>query len=546
MVYASLLANRYLTSRVIPLIAVLAVALNVALVVIVVSVMTGFLDMLRNSGRTLMGDVVVTHEIVGIPRYERFLEVLAETPGVAAASPLIETFGLLRMPYGREGESRVEPVQVWAVDPRSLAKVTGFAESVYWQAPSEAARAAMAEDDPRLEESADRLDDAMALNDPGSEASLVLGIEISPFNRRTRDGSYRPEPPAAWMPLHDVTLSLVPVSAGGRIAEPREGRFRIANEFQSKVYQVDSQRVLIGLAEGQRLLRMAEGPLYDPNGELDEDGRPLRIGTSPARATTVLVRGAEGVSPPELKMRVASAYDRFLLEMRDDPEAKVKPPSFVDIQTWEERLIDLIAPVEKERDLMNVLFSIIYVVSAGLVLSIFWAIVHEKSRDIGILRAVGASRLGVLWIFLRWGLVLGVIGAFVGLGIGSLVVDNINSIHDAMGEPAPRWSIAIAATLAAGALLATIASAIRGSLLHGLIWSLSTVLLGLVAFGLYRHEGAVMWDPSVYYFDRIPSRVDLWRAGATMIGAVVFSILGAAIPAAKAADVDPVRALRYE
>ena len=452
----------------------------------------------------------------------------------------------MRLPYGRDGESRVEPVQVWAVDPRSLAQVTGFAESVYWQAPSESARAEMAEDDPRLEEAAHRLDDALALNDPGADASIVLGIEISPFNRRTRDGSYRPEPPAAWMPLHDVTLSLVPVSSGGRISEPREGRFRIANEFQSKVYQVDSQRVLIGLAEGQRLLRMAEGLLYDPSGELDEDGRPLRIGTSPSRATTILVRGDDGVPPAELKMRVSTAYDRFLKEKRDDPEAKVKPPSFVDIQTWEERLIDLIAPVEKERDLMNVLFSIIYVVSAGLVLSIFWAIVHEKSRDIGILRAVGASRLGVLWIFLRWGLVLGVIGAFVGLGIGSLVVDNINAIHDAMGEPAPGWSIGLAGTLAAATLLATIVSAIRGSLLHGLIWSIATVLLGLVALGLFRHEGAVMWDPSVYYFDRIPSRVDLWRAGATMIGAVVFSILGAAIPAAKAADVDPVRALRYE
>jgi lipoprotein-releasing system permease protein len=134
----------------------------------------------------------------------------------------------------------------------------------------------------------------------------------------------------------------------------------------------------------------------------------------------------------------------------------------------------------------------------------------------------------------------------VGLGLGSLVVDNINAIHDAMGEPAPGWSIAIASTLAAAALLATVFSAIRGSLLHGLIWSLATVLLGLIAFGLSRHEGAVMWDPSVYYFDRIPSRVDLWRAGFTMIGAVVFSLLGAAIPAAKAADVDPVRALRYE
>ncbi|MGA1517278.1 MAG: ABC transporter permease, partial [Phycisphaerales bacterium] len=441
---------------------------------------------------------------------------------------------------------RVEPVQVWAVDPRTLAEVTGFEESVYWKKPTEAERDGMQEDDPRLDETSHRLDDALALNDPDTEASIVLGIEISPFNRRTRDGSYRPEPPAAWMPLHDVTLSLVPVSSGGRISEPREGRFRIANEFQSKVYQVDSQRVLIGLAEGQRLLRMAEGPLYDPNGELDEDGRPLRIGTSPARATTILVRGEDGVPPAELKMRVATAYDRFLAERKADPEAKVKPPSFVDIQTWEERLIDLIAPVEKERDLMNVLFSIIYVVSAGLVLSIFWAIVHEKSRDIGILRAVGASRLGVLWIFLRWGLVLGVIGAFVGLGLGSLVVDNINAIHDAMGEPAPGWSIAIASTLAAAALLATVFSAIRGSLLHGLIWSLATVLLGLIAFGLSRHEGAVMWDPSVYYFDRIPSRVDLWRAGFTMIGAVVFSLLGAAIPAAKAADVDPVRALRYE
>jgi len=55
-----------------------------------------------------------------------------------------------------------------------------------------------------------------------------------------------------------------------------------------------------------------------------------------------------------------------------------------------------------------------------------------------------------------------------------------------------------------------------------------------------------MWDPSVYYFDRIPSRVDPWLTGFTMAGAVLFSVLGAAIPAAKAADVDPVRALRYE
>ncbi|MDI9404931.1 MAG: hypothetical protein QM516_13765, partial [Limnohabitans sp.] len=63
--YAPLLSNRYLTSRVIPFIAVAAVALCVALVIIVVSVMTGFLDMVRMSGKTLIGDVVVSREISG-------------------------------------------------------------------------------------------------------------------------------------------------------------------------------------------------------------------------------------------------------------------------------------------------------------------------------------------------------------------------------------------------------------------------------------------------------------------------------------------------
>lgn len=550
MVYASLLARRYLTSRVIPLIAVLAVALNVALVIIVVSVMTGFLDTLRESGRRLMGDVVVSHEIVGIPYYEELLERIESLPEAEAATPLIETFGLLRMPYGRDGEARVEPVQVWAIDPPSLARVTGFEQMIHWRSPDAAALRRMSPQDPRRDPGNDRLAEAMAIN--GGDAAdsilpgMLLGIEISPFNRRERDGSYRPEPEAAWMPLHDATLSLVPVSVGGRISEPRERRFQIVNEFQSKVYQVDSQRVMIGLDEGQRMLRMAEGELYDTSGDLDESGRPRAVGRSPARATTILIRAAPGTPPAELSRKVFGAYLDFLAAVRADPDKPVKPPAFVDVKTWEERLRDLIAPVEKERDLMNILFSIIYLVSAGLVLSIFWAIVHEKTRDIGILRSVGASRMGVLWIFLRYGLVVGAIGAVLGLGLGWLVVDNINAIHDAMGDPAPRWSVWLAFTLAAAALLGVLLAVRRNSLLHALVWSLATASLAAAGVGLHLHQGALMWDPSVYYFDRIPSRIDLARAALTMVGAVVFSVLGAAIPAAKAADTDPVRALRYE
>jgi lipoprotein-releasing system permease protein len=50
----------------------------------------------------------------------------------------------------------------------------------------------------------------------------------------------------------------------------------------------------------------------------------------------------------------------------------------------------------------------------------------------------------------------------------------------------------------------------------------------------------------VYYFSSIPDKVDWLTAAITWVGAVVFSVLGASVPAAKAADIDPVRALRYE
>ena len=60
------------------------------------------------------------------------------------------------------------------------------------------------------------------------------------------------------------------------------------------------------------------------------------------------------------------------------------------------------------------------------------------------------------------------------------------------------------------------------------------------------HQGFLLWDPSVYYFNEVPSQMDWFTALLTMGGAILFSVIGAAIPAARAADTDPVKALRYE
>ena len=541
--YQPLLANRYLASRIIPLIAVAAVALCVGLVIIVVSVMSGFLDMLLNSGRTLMGDVIVRYADPGIPHYDLLVEEIESRPEAEAATPVVESFGLLKLPYG----NRTEGVQVWGIDPETFDRVVDFEPSLVWDGIP-----------PEVEELAKEFDrielpdlEGLPQLDPLTEADppkVVLGVEIdSATKARGPSGDYEVRAPAFWLPLRDVEITLIPISTSGRIEKPDNRRFSVANEFQSGVYQIDSRRAMIGIETGQRMLGLDAAPIYD-QALLDETGELSKIGTYPARVQMILVRAADGVTPEALRDSVREAYASFAAKIADETGVTIRPPdeAFVGIRTWREQLRDMIGPVEKERELMRILFSIVYLVCAGLVLSIFWAIVHEKTRDIGILRAVGASRPGVLGVFLTYGLVIGLAGAVLGALLGWIVVNNINGIHEAMGEPAPTWTWIVAYGLAASMFGVVIQAVMRGAMLRTLLSIVGMLVLGCVGTALLLHRGFLMWDPAVYYFNSIPNQVDWFSATLTMAGAIVFSVLGAAIPAAKAADTDPVRALRYE
>jgi len=55
-----------------------------------------------------------------------------------------------------------------------------------------------------------------------------------------------------------------------------------------------------------------------------------------------------------------------------------------------------------------------------------------------------------------------------------------------------------------------------------------------------------VWDPRVYYFSVIPNQVEVWKAAIVVGGGLGFSMLGAIIPALRAASLTPVRALRFE
>jgi len=372
---------------------------------------------------------------------------------------------------------------------------------------------------------------------------MVSGLHVSRGNHRTSEGTYEVEGSGYWwMPRFDGILTTIPItSKGGLDDEPQSIRLPFANEFASGVFLIDKTRVMVPIESAQKLTN-----LQSRKGRVGG-----RVTERPARATKVLVRAAAGVSPAQLKEVVRTTYGNF---ERTHPEGDLwaPPPMLMGsgpiVQTWEEQNADFIGPVEKERELMRTLFSIIYIVCGALIVAIFWAIVYEKTRDIGILRSIGASRWGIVSIFLLYGLFVGVLGAVAGIGLGWVVTTNMEPIHEGLSSP-PLWLGVALLGVAAVILLLTIRARRHGRLLPLLLGTLGTLLvggLGVAELFIRQAGGIVLWDPSVYYFTEVPDSVDWPSALITAAGAVLCSVLAAAIPAAKAADIDPIGALRYE
>jgi lipoprotein-releasing system permease protein len=142
---------------------------------------------------------------------------------------------------------------------------------------------------------------------------------------------------------------------------------------------------------------------------------------------------------------------------------------------------------------MIIILGVVSIVALILIFVILYVIVVQKTADIGVLKAIGASSTGVARVFLLYGAVLGTVGAAFGVLGGYAFVRNTNDIAD--------WL------------------AIR--------------------FGFNPFEFG-------FLFDRFPDDVQLHTVVYIVVCAVLAGIIGALVPAIKAARMQPVEALRYE
>ena len=135
--YKLFLTLRYLTRKKIVVFPILVVWLCLMMMIIVTSIMGGFVDHVKQSNRDLLGDIVISNDTPsGWSHYtELQAELAKEVPEIAASTPVIHSFGLIA------AHTAEHPVEVVGIDPVGRSKVSRFRETLYHQyiAPNQAA-----------------------------------------------------------------------------------------------------------------------------------------------------------------------------------------------------------------------------------------------------------------------------------------------------------------------------------------------------------------------------------------------------------------------
>jgi lipoprotein-releasing system permease protein len=453
-VFRSFLSWRYLLHRRTNLIGIGGIFVAVAALILILSIMTGFLEETRATVRGSLSDIVITPSFGGpghsVPtRPEPMVEVVRQDPRVAATSAHLVWFGMIAKSGDEALQSRqllansqsgnLSAVQLVGIDVEDEYATTNLRDAL--------------EREPhygvRVEDPRQPFAPPPEFRQEGRERrSVVVGEQLFHAHQLARG-----------QVVTLMTITFDPKT--GELLPPSNREFVIAGTFRSRENEMDLQRIYLERSELSDFL-----------------GGDLTF-------SEVLVRLKD--------------YDRDGPAARNDLQQALKHQGLLqgypgEVRTWEEFRSIILGAIENERVLMAIMLSLVLLVAGFTIFAILSMMVTEKRRDIGILTALGATPNGVMTSFLMIAFWDALLGTTLGAVAGTWAAMKIDGIE--------RW--------------------------------LSDVF------------GIQIFNRNVYLFDTIPSVVEPLPVALIVWGAFTCALLFAAIPAWKAARLDPLDALRYE
>jgi lipoprotein-releasing system permease protein len=485
--YKLLLCCRYLRTRWLAMVCIVSVMLGVATLIVVNSVMAGFSTKLKERLHGQLSDVIVESlDFDGFPDPAGKMDRIRRSPVgqyVQAMSPTLEVFALLqfRVGYAYHQSVVTKTVKLVGVDPKSRREVGGWAEFLYGLDVHDPTH-------PQLQKTAPRFDISPEAMQRFNSRLLPPPPEAMPTPAETDPSA--PPPVAPWVdvPKRQLTgayFGHALASYRDRTAKPGEVRdiymlapgdmadittvSGLGGEDDGRLSGVRDHIILTGYYKSD-MSESDSGLVFVPLDYLQT------VRGMQDRATSILIRLTDYSHAEYVRDELRKMFPTYM------------------VGTWEDKQGALLAAISVERGILNVLLFMIVGVAGFGILAIFSMIVVEKTRDIGILKALGASNRGVMGIFLGYGLLLGVVGAGLGMLAGLLITWNINAIE----QQITKWT------------------------------------------------GQQVFDRGIYYFDSIPTVVQPMSVALVVAGSVLIAVAFSVLPALRAAMLHPVRALRFE
>jgi lipoprotein-releasing system permease protein len=234
---------------------------------------------------------------------------------------------------------------------------------------------------------------------------------------------------------------------------PRVVTFKVGAVFEIGMYEYDNSFVYLSLADAQRYFQTGEGVTAI---EVDV-GNPDSIG------------------------QLRPGIDQAL-------------PQGTQLLTWQQVNSHFFTALQVERNVMFLILTLIVLVAAFNIITGLTMLVRSKTRDIAVLRSMGATKSNILRIFLLAGTAIGLVGTTLGAVLGILFAENIDSIR----------------------------------------------------LFLERVTGTELFAAEIRFLSQMPARIEVSDVVSVLLMALVLSLLATLYPSFRAAATDPVEALRNE